>query len=847
MKIKNCKALGFALLSCAFIAFVQMPAMAQKRGQNLPPLKRKAKQDTAKVKGPVLPKPAADVPKPYHEVIPKTAKTSIGFFKVHEVAGKYYLEIPDTLLDRPMLTVNRISRSAADFRKPASRAVSYAGDEIGENVFSFSRGPANKLFLFSNSYKDRSADTSANGLSRALYRSNMDAIMAAFPVKAINEEGKSAVIEITDYINGDNNIFSFSTAKKALSGLATPLKDRSYVESVKAYPGNIEIKTVKTYQKQDGGLSPMMTYTFEMNSSVLLLPKTPMKVREADERMGYYSETYTDFDQNPRGVKSIGNILRWRIAPRAEDLANYHAGILVSPEKPIVIYIDPATPKKWVPWLIKGINDWQVAFEAAGFKNAIIGKEAPQNDSTWNIDDARHNVLVYKPAEQADANADIIRDPRSGEILEAHIGWYHNAMNELYKNYFIQAAVADPRAQRPQFSDELMGALIRSACSRQIGLSLSLQPNTRASSAVPVARLRDSAWLEGHGISPSIMDDNSYNYVAQPEDQVGQNALIPNIGDYDKWAIDWGYRIIPGNKNTAEENKELAKWISTKLNSAAFEFAAESKTVSDPANQQGDLGDDAMLAGSYGIKNLKKIVPNLMSWTRKPNENYDRAGEMYQALVDQFEQYMEHVANNIGGVSTMTRRSDQNGVVYHLTPVEKQERAMLFLQQELFNTPYWLKADALYKVNYTSFKPVMEVQKNILQQLLDVRTINKLLMHQSYGGGETYTPLQMLDGMKNGVFTELKTKKPVTMIRRALQKAYVLKICSMIQSAAGADGDAGTIIRAHAKALQSEIKTAAAAANDYNTRVHFQDLRDRLYLALYNPAALPQPAAKKAL
>ncbi|MES2456923.1 MAG: zinc-dependent metalloprotease [Bacteroidota bacterium] len=846
MKLKNRKVISIASLLFCLIILDQLPAKAQKKDKS----KAKASVAVPAAGTTVAPKPATPAPdalKPYEEIIPATAKTSVGFFKVHKVADKYLLEIPDSLLGRELLTVNRISRSAADFRKAESRTVSYAGDMIGESVFNFTKGPANKLFLSVTSYKDRSSDTSANGLSRSLLKSTMQPIISSFAVKAVHQTNKTSVIEITDYINGDNVIFGFSNAKKGLSGLTTPLPDRSYIASVTAFPTNIELKTVKTYQKQDSPLAGMAVYTFEMNSSMLLLPKVPMKVREYDDRIGYLAEEYTDFDLNPRGVKTIGNIQRWRLEPKPEDLEEYHKGHLVEPQKSIVIYIDPSTPKKWVPYLIQGINDWQTAFEKAGFKNAIIGKEAPLNDSTWSIDDARHNVLVYKPAEAAASSGDIVSDPRSGEILEAHISWYHNVLNDLYKSYMVQAGATDPRARTAQFSDELMGRLIRAACSQQIGNKLGLKFNAGASATIPVVDLRKTVWAEANAPSPSIMDFYRYNYVAQPEDHIPANALIPRIGDYDKWAIEWGYRIIPGNHTIVQENEILNKWIEQRLKwSKRNTFGSEpgASGIVDPRNQKDDLGDDAVLASGYGIKNLKRIAPNLLNWTRKPNENYDRAGELYLELINQYERYLQHVANVIGGMYVDAKVNGQSGPVYSFLSREKQQQAMKFLQQEAFSTPLWLKNDALYKLTYTSFNPVMTVQKNTLQLLLDVRCIAKLLSAESYDAAKAYTATQMLSNLQKGVFVELAQHKSITMARRELQKTYVLKLSTMLQAAANADGEYGSVIRAHAKGLLAEISRALPGTGDQLSKAHLEDLKDRLYLTLYNPGALPVPPKK---
>ena len=644
----------------------------------------------------------------------------------------------------------------------------------------------------------------------------------------------------------DNPVFGYQADIKAWTGLGTVLPDRSYIDSIRAFPMNIEIQSVKTYSVPKPNSTTVMPLTFEFNNSIVLLPKEPMKGRPYDPRVGFFGlwpTDYVDFDANPQGVKRTSNIWRWRLEPKPEDVDKYNRGELVEPQKPIVIYIDPLTPKKWVPYLIQGVNDWQAAFEKAGFKNAIIAKEAPtkEEDSTWSIDDARHSALVYKPSDFANASGPSVKDPRSGEILETHINWYHNVMDILYKWYFIQAGAVDPRANKPQFDDSLMGELIRFVSSHEIGHTLGLRHNWGASSTVPVEKLRDKAWVEAHGHTPSIMDYARFNYVAQPEDHITEKGLFPRIGDYDKWAIEWGYKLIPGNKTASEEKPILNKWIIDKLKSGPQYFfgieavPGDASTGLDPRNQNEDLGDDAMLASAYGIKNLKRILPNLIKWTQEPDENYTRAGEMYTELVNQYNRYMGHVLMNIGGVLTTPKTVEQPGDVYDFVPKEKQKRAMAFLQKELFTTPEWLRDTHLYNISSTSFASVENVQKGILMQLLDAKYINRLAMQEAELGAKSYTVLEMLTDLKKGIFSELTVNKPISLNRRNLQKVYVIKLLTLLPPDKGAlapDSDASSVVRAHARELVAEIKRSLPNYQDVMSVDHLKDLADRLTTAL---------------
>lgn len=826
------------LLLIVFISLTGFYALAQKT-------------DTTKIKKPdstsIKPLIKSDGTKPYKEVVTADAKTATGFFKIHKIDDRCLFELSDSILGRDLLTVNRISKSAAEYRNPMGRLMSYSGDWIGENVIRFEKGAVNKIMLKVVSYKERSLDSSEYGFAKMIESNNVLPIYASFPIKAFNKEKNTIVIDVTDFLNSDNAVFGYINGIKMYTFLGGVMPDRSYVDSIMAFPMNIEIRTVKTYNSMpQPGSTAMTPYTFEFNNSILLLPKEPMKSRQFDPRVGFFGlwpTDYVDFDANPQGIKRMNNIWRWRLEPRPEDMEKYKRGELVEPQKPIIIYIDPLTPKKWVPYLIQGVNDWQQAFEKAGFKNAIIAKEAPtkEEDSTWSIDDARHSALVYKPSDFANASGPSVKDPRSGEILETHINWYHSVMELLYKWYFIQAGAVDSRANKPQFDDALMGELIRFVSSHEVGHALGLRHNWGASSTVPVEKLRDKTWVEAHGHTPSIMDYARFNYVAQPEDHISEKGLFPRIGDYDKWAIEWGYRIVPGDKTAMEEKNILNTWIVDKLKSGPQYFfgieavPGEASTGLDPRNQNEDLGDDAMLAGTYGIKNLKRILPNLVKWTQQPGEDYARAGEMYQEIVSQFHRYMGHVLLNIGGILTTPKTVEQPGDIYAFVPKEKQKRAMVFLQKELFATPVWLRDTQLYSITRTGFSSVEVVQKDILNQLLDGKYLYRLIAQEEQSPSNAYTANEMLTDLQKGIFSELPARKSISLNRRNLQKVFVEKLIILVgpgKGAIGAESDASSIVKAHVRKLANEIKTAIPMYRDIASSDHLKDLSDRLMKAL---------------
>lgn len=756
--------------------------------------KKKKKKGTTeavdKAKADSIAKAKKDPLQPYGKVITGKAKTMNGFFKVHNVEGKYYFEIADSLLGRDILIVNRIVKAPVDKQK---RKAGYPGDHISDEVIRFEIGPDNKLFVRQISYLEHSADTL--GLYQAVLNSNVQPIVATFPLKTIRRENgtKNYVIEMTDFIRKDNEMFSFSSKMKDNIGATSMIAEASYIDTLQAFPQNIEVRTVRTFQRKSpmgSAIEKMMAayysstgpMTYELNSSLLLLPKEPMKPRLFDSRVGYFAVGYKDFDENPHGVKYKANITRWRLEPKDEDKEKYLRGELVEPKNPIVIYIDPATPKKWVPYLIQGVNDWQAAFEKAGFKNAIIGKEAPTDDPTWSLEDARHSAIVYKPSDIPNASGPHVHDPRSGEILETHINWYHNVMSLLYNWYIVQAGAIDPGARKPQFDDELMGELIRFVSSHEVGHTLGLRHNFGSSATVPVEKLRDKAWVEANGHTPSIMDYARFNYVAQPEDSISRTGIFPRIGMYDKWAIEWGYRWLPEFETAEAEIPHMNKWIIKKLKEdKRYTFGTESDR-DDPRNQNEDLGDDAMLASTYGIKNLKRVMPEIMNWTYEPNEGYEKASALYSNVVGQFYLYMGHVATNVGGIYSTPISVEQTDVkAIEYVPKDIQKKAMAFLNKELFTTPAWLMDNKLTeKTKINTFNQIFRIQSNILKQLVSSRTLDKMTANELMNGNKAYTANDMFLDLKKSIWSDLRGGKRPDLAQRGLQKTYVNALVVML-------------------------------------------------------------------
>jgi hypothetical protein len=570
----------------------------------------------------------------------------------------------------------------------------------------------------------------------------------------------------------------------------------------------------------------------ELNTSIVLLPKKPMQKRYADRRIGYFAERYTDYDANPQGVKVISYIKRWRLEPKPEEVEKYLAGELVEPQKPIVFYIDPATPKKWIPYLIKGITDWNQAFEKAGFKNAVQAKEAPtpKENPNWSLEDSRHSAIVYKPSQISNASGPIVTDPRSGEILESHINWYHNLMSILREWYMIQCGPNDPRAQRMRFDDELMGELLRTVASHEIGHSLGLTHNFGSSSTVPVAKLRDRAWIHENGHTPSIMDYSRFNYVAQPEDSIDVRDLVSRIGEYDYYAIQYGYRWYPDLKTPEAEIPVLNQWIINNTSNARLRFGNES-TSNDPRSQTEDLGDNSIKAGEFGIKNLQRVVPNLMEWTYIPNEGYRNLANMYKGVQSQFQNYLGHALAYIGGRYETNKSAEQPGPIYEVVPLRLQLEALDFITRHVFSTPKWLLDTAiLARTGVSPTEIISGSQEMVLNNLLGTETLTRLTENEAMFGDNAYHLIDFIDDLDRAMWTELRTNDSIEIHRRNLQRFYIDKLIEL-QNPAKQNRDfrdVAPIVQNKLLQIQDRIKRAIPKTRDPMSQYHLKFILQKL-------------------
>ena len=712
--------------------------------------------------------------KPYAEIITKNTISQTGFFTVHKKDTKYFFEIPNAILGREILIVSRIAKASADMRNGNS---GYAGDQIGETVYRFEKGPENKLFLRRMSYSEYAKDSTMT-LFAAVAKNNVTAIAASFPILTMPKDSSSIVVDVTEFLNSDNDILYFQKAAfKTKAGMGAQMADRSYIDYIHTYPKNVEVRAVKTYA---AGLNPTgSVYTVELNASMVLLDLKPMKARLLDPRVGYFSTSFKDFAADPQGVETTTFIKRWKLEPKPEDIERYKRGELVEPAKQIVYYIDPATPKKWVPYLIAGVNDWQKTFESAGFKNAIVAKEAPtkEQDSTWSIDDASHSAIVYLPSSIANAMGPSIADPRSGEIIESHIYWYHNVMSLLRKWYTVQAGAVDSRVRKATFDDALMGDLIRFVSSHEVGHTLGLLHNFGSSSTVPVEKLRNKAWVEANGHTPSIMDYARFNYVAQPEDNISQKGIYPRIGDYDRWAIKWGYKWYPDFATPEAERKMLADIVTDSLKRNHRLWFGNEAEPYDPRSQNEDLGDNAMLASTYGIKNLKRIIPQIEKWVSIPGEGQDKLFKTYESIWDQYTLYIGHVTKNVAGLYHTPKVNGETGPTEQLTPYALQKSAVRFLNEQVFATPNWLNVEKTAgKLGVDFSFELNAIQQGTIESLITRNRLSRMLSYAQNQRVKTYTITEMFSDLDKGIYAEVYAGKNVDFNRRNLQKIYLLRL-----------------------------------------------------------------------
>ena len=736
--------------------------------------------------------------KTFEDIITKEAITDKGLFNIHKVKEKYYYEINDTLFGREMLMVTRIAKTAS--------GLGFGGGKQNTQVLRWQKKD-NKILLRVVSHNVVASDSLP--VNEAVLNSNFEPILYSFKIESKGIDSTSTLIEVTKLFSEDVKPLGFPQSRRKGYKISSLNSKKSFIESIKSYPENIESRHVKTYNSSSPpSNSSTGTISLEINNSMILLPKVPMKRRYFDQRVGWFARSQVDYGLDVQESKSLKYLDRWRLEVRDEDLEKFKNGELVTPKKQIVYYIDRATPVKWRKYLKQGIEDWQIAFEEAGFKNAIIAKDPPtkEEDPDWSPEDVRYSVVRYLASPIPNANGPHVSDPRSGEILESDINWYHNVMTLLRNWFFVQTAAINEDARGVSFDDEVMGRLIRFVSAHEVGHTIGLPHNMGSSSAYPVDSLRSATFTKKYGTAPSIMDYARFNYIAQPEDK--GVALMPDIGVYDKHSVRWGYRPIPDAKTAKDEKKTLDKWIRDNENSLMHRFGSAGI---DPSSQTEDLGDDAVKASEYGILNLKRIIPNLNKWTSEDGKDYSDLQTMYGQVLSQFNRYMGHVSSNIGGVYQYYKTYDQEGPVYTHVKKSHQKKCMNFLNDQLFETPTWMiDNNILNKIEFAGItNRIRSTQSRTLNSILDFGKMARLIENEAINGKAAYTLIDMMSDLKRGIWKELYTHKTIDVYRRNLQLAYLDRISYIMNEEQGSIPSWARGRVTSVKVSQSDIRTIA--------------------------------------